>query len=49
VRGGLQKQFAVSIGEKDFLADVAPAGHMVNRAGKLQAKRTCQPGTTPGD
>jgi hypothetical protein len=37
----LQKEFAVSVVEKDPLARVASAGQMIDCAGKLQAKRTC--------
>jgi len=37
---GVKKQLAVGVGEKDFLAGVASAGQMVNRTGKLQAKRS---------
>ena len=41
VRQSLQKELAVFVGEKDPLAGVAPAGQMIDRTGKRQAKRTC--------
>jgi hypothetical protein len=41
VRESIEKQFAVSVREKDLLARVAPAGQMIDRAGELQTKRPC--------
>jgi hypothetical protein len=37
----MQKELAVSIGEKDPLAGIASARQMINCAGELQPKRTC--------
>ena len=35
----LEKQLAISVGKKYFLASVAAAGQMINGAGELQSKR----------
>ena len=38
---GIHKQLPVRIAKEDLLACVASGGQMVNRAGELQAKRSC--------
>jgi len=41
VSKGLKKQLTLDVIEKDLLAGIAPTGHMINRAGKLQPKWSC--------
>ena len=35
----VEKQLAISVGKKYFLASIAAAGQMINGAGELQSKR----------
>jgi len=45
----LEKQLAISVGKKYFLASVAAAGQMINGAGELQSKRARHSGALLSD